>query len=104
LGFGVTYSRNLTPDFDTETGKWTEEQFLAVFRKARHPDGRAILPPMPWEMTRNLPDADLRAVFAYLQSVPPIRNTVPEPKVPPEALEMLGRVNDKIASRPTGPR
>lgn len=104
LGFGVTYSRNLTPDADTGTGKWTEEQFLAVFRKARHPDGRAILPPMPWEMIRNLPDADLRAVFAYLQSVPPIRNTVPESKVPPEALEMLGRVNDKIARRPTGPR
>jgi hypothetical protein len=104
LGFGVTYSKNLTPDIDTVTGKWTEEQFLTVFRKARHTDGSALLPPMPWDMIRILPNADLRAVFAYLQSIPPLRNTVPAPKVPPEALEMLGRVNEKIVSRPTGPR
>ncbi|MEO8587563.1 MAG: hypothetical protein ABI584_15465 [Acidobacteriota bacterium] len=102
--FGVTYSRNLTPDVDTGTGSWTEEQFLAVFRKARHLTTRTILPPMPWAMIRNLPDTDLLAIFAYLQSVPPIRNTVPDPKVSREVLEMLGRVNDKIASRPTGPR
>ena len=99
LGFGVTYSKNLTPDVDTGTGKWTEEQFLAVFRKARHVDGGAILPPMPWEMIRSLPDADLRAVFAYLQSVPPIRNAVPAPKVPPETLEMMARVNEKMLKR-----
>lgn len=103
LPFGVTYSKNLTPDIDTGTGKWTEEQFLAVFRKARHTDGSALLPPMPWDMIRILPDADLRAVFAYLQSVPPIRNTVPAPKVPPEALGMLGGVNAKMLLHPPGP-
>lgn len=104
LPFGVTYSSNLTPDLDTGTGKWTEEQFLGVFRKARHATGRALLPPMPWDPIRALPDADLRAVFAYLQSVPPIRNAVPDPIVPPPALGMLGGVNAKTLLYPPGPR
>jgi hypothetical protein len=99
LPFGVTYSRNLTPDLETGTGKWTEEQFLAVFRKARHPDGRTMLPPMPWDMIRHRSDAELRALFAFLQSIPPIRNAVPDPKVPPPVLEMFGKVNAVLVAR-----
>lgn len=104
LPFGVVYSKNLTPDAQTGSGSWSEEKFLEIFRTARHPDGRVLLPPMPWDMLRILPDADLRAVFAYLQSVPPIRNAVPDPKVPPEALGMLGGVNAKMLLHPSGPR
>ena len=103
LPFGIVYSKNLTPDVETGSGGWTEEQFLAIFRKARHPDGRALLPPMPWDMIRILPDADLRAVFAYLQSIPPIRNEVPASKVPPEAQKMLEGVNAKMLLHPPGP-
>lgn len=104
LPFGVTYGRNLTPDVETGLGKRTEEQFLAIFRKARHADGRALLPPMPWDMIRALPDADLRSVYAYLQSIPPIRNKVPDPKVPPPVLEMIGGVNAKMLGHLPGPR
>jgi hypothetical protein len=103
LPFGITYSKNLTPDLETGTGKWTEGQFIAVFRKARHVDGSPLLPPMPWEMIRILPDADLRAVFAYLQSIPPLRNTVPGAKVPPEAVKMLAGANAKMLLHPPGP-
>jgi hypothetical protein len=58
---------------------------------------------MPWEMYRALPDADLLAIFAYLQSVPPLRNAVPEPKVPPEVLKMLAGVDAKMLLHPPGP-
>jgi hypothetical protein len=44
--------------------------------------GRPILPPMPILMYRNFTDADLEAIFAYLQSIPAIRNKVPEPQPP----------------------
>jgi mono/diheme cytochrome c family protein len=104
LPFGVVYSKNLTPDVETGSGGWTEEKFLSIFRTARHPDGRVLLPPMPWDMIRILPDADLRAVFAYLQSIPPIRNEVPVSKVPPEALGMLGGANTKMLLHLPGPR
>jgi hypothetical protein len=33
-------------------------------------------------MYKNMTDEDLAAVFAYLQSIPPIRNKVPEPLPP----------------------
>ncbi|MCK6547456.1 hypothetical protein L6R52_16530 [Myxococcota bacterium] len=98
--FGVTYSMNLTPDVETGIGGWTEEQFLAVFRKGSHPDGRPIHPPMPWAMIRHLPDDDLRAIFAYLQSIPPIHNRVPRPKVEPGASAAIAETNAKLLERP----
>ena len=103
LPFGVVYAKNLTPDVETGSGGWTEEKFLKIFRTARHPDGHVLLPPMPWDMIRILPDADLRAVYAYLQSIPPLRNEVPESKVPPEAQKMLEGVNAKMLQHPPGP-
>ena len=57
-----------------------------ALRTGRHEGkGRPILPPMPWPMYGKLNDADLRAVFAYLQSLPPVKNRVPQPVDPPEA-------------------
>jgi hypothetical protein len=46
--------------------------------------GRQILPPMPIPVYRNFTDADLEAIFSYLQTLPAIRNRVPEP-LPPAA-------------------
>ena len=45
--------------------------------------GRALLPPMPWFDAAVLTDQDLKAVFAYLRSIPPVRNRVPD-YVPPK--------------------
>jgi len=80
--WGVSYAANLTPD-DTGIGNWTEAQFMKAIRegKSKGMDGtRPLLPPMPWEVVRNMTDEDLKAVFAYLQSVKPIKNVVPNPK------------------------
>jgi hypothetical protein len=44
--------------------------------------GRPILPPMPIPMYKHFTDVDLEAIFAYLQSIPAIRNKVPEPLAP----------------------
>lgn len=82
--FGVSFTANLTPDPETGLGKWTPETFLAAIRNGRHEgQGRPLLPPMPWPMYRQATDEDLRAIFAYLQSIPPIRNRVPLPLDPP---------------------
>jgi hypothetical protein len=48
------------------------------------PNGRDILPPMPVPDLKEATDADLKAMFAYLRSIPPIKNQVPFP-VPPAA-------------------
>jgi mono/diheme cytochrome c family protein len=83
--WGVSFSANLTPDPETGLGKWTPEIFIATLRSGRHEGkGRPILPPMPYFAVNKLNDEDLRAVFAYLQSLKPIRNRVPDPVDPPE--------------------
>jgi mono/diheme cytochrome c family protein len=86
--WGVSFTANLTPDKDTGLGNWTEDMFLMALRTGRHEGkGRPILPPMPYKFVGSLSDEDLKAVFAYLQSIPPIRNRVPAPIDPPEETE-----------------
>jgi mono/diheme cytochrome c family protein len=83
--WGVSFTANLTPDPETGLGKWNAEMFIATMRTQRHEGkGRPLLPPMPAQMIANLSDADLKAVFAYLQSLPPVSNRVPQPIDPPE--------------------
>jgi mono/diheme cytochrome c family protein len=80
----VSHTANLTPDPETGLGKWTEEDFVATMRSGRHQGrGRPLLPPMPYFNLAALSDADIHAVFAYLRSIPPIKNRVPEP-IPPK--------------------
>jgi hypothetical protein len=84
--WGVSFAANLTPDPETGLGKWTEEIFIATLRNRRHEGkGRPLLPPMPAPMIAQLTDRDLGAIFAYLQSLPPVKNRVPAPIDPPEA-------------------
>ncbi|MEQ8766719.1 MAG: diheme cytochrome c-553 [Planctomycetota bacterium] len=84
--WGVSFTANLTPDRETGLGEWTAETFIAAIRTGRHEGrGRPILPPMPYPMYRQATDADLRAVFAYLQSIPAIQNRVPQPIDAPES-------------------
>jgi hypothetical protein len=84
--WGVSFAANLTPDPETGLGRWTEDIFLATIRTARHEGkGRKLLPPMPVQAIVNMDEEDLRSLFAYLQSLPPIRNRVPAPIDPPEA-------------------
>jgi mono/diheme cytochrome c family protein len=83
--WGTSFTANLTPDPETGLGKWTFRNFRDTLRSGRHLGrGRPVLPPMPIPMYRNFTDEDLAAVFAYLQSIPAVRNRVPEP-LPPAA-------------------
>lgn len=77
--WGVSYAPNLTPDEQTGLGRWSEQQFIQAMRTGRHlGNGRPILPPMPWPGIGRMTDTDLKAVFAYLRSVPAIANAAPE--------------------------
>jgi mono/diheme cytochrome c family protein len=52
-------------------GKWTEAQFLATIRSGQRPDGSPLRNPMPWRTVRNMTDAELHAIWLYLQAAPP---------------------------------
>ncbi len=82
--WGVSFTANLTPDPDTGLGRWSEQAFVQTLRTSRHLGlGGPLLPPMPAAYGQ-MTDADLKAVYAYLQTLPPVRNRVPAP-LPPAA-------------------
>jgi len=81
--WGVSYAANLTPDKRTGLGAWTADQFIKTMRTGKHLGvGRPLLPLMPMAAIAALTDADLRALFAWLRSIKPIENQVPQPSPP----------------------
>jgi len=86
--WGISFTKNITPDSTTGIGKWDETTFMLALRNGKHMgNGRNILPPMPWQMIKQMTDDDLKAVYAFLRTIPPIHNEVPEAVIamPPTA-------------------
>ena len=91
--WGVSYSRNLTPDSETGLGAWSEEAIVnAVTRGVSRGGRRLDAMAMPWPWFSRLSPADARAIAVYLRSLPPIRNPVPDP----ERLSMIERAGGKL--------
>ena len=89
--WGISFAANITPDSATGIGAWSEETFVKTLRTGKHlglPNGRPILPPMPWELVARMTDEDLKAVYTYLKELPPVSNRVPGPIPPPEVAKM----------------
>jgi mono/diheme cytochrome c family protein len=83
--WGVSFTRNLTPDPETGLGAWTEKEFIDTLRNGRERGiGREILPPMPWQGYGQATDEDLAAMYAYLRTIPAVSNRVPD-NLPPAA-------------------
>ncbi len=77
--WGVSFARNLTPDRLTGIGIWDEAMFVKTIRSGRHWGvGRPILPPMPWFNYAKASDEDLSAIYAYLRTLKPVKNDVPD--------------------------
>lgn len=82
--WGASFAANLTPDIETGIGSWNEQMFINAMRTGKHLGaGRPIMPPMPWELVGQHSDEDLKAIFAYLKSLKPVKNKVPD-YMPPE--------------------
>ncbi len=75
--WGVSYGANLTPDPETGLKKrYTEASFIKTLRTGKKPEGEDLLPPMPWALYKALTDEDIRSIWAYLQTIPAIKNNV----------------------------
>lgn len=79
---GKVYSANITPDKGTGLGGWTADEFVTRFKSYSNPANVPALAPgqvntiMPWEMFAGMDTSDLRSIYAYLQTVKPIKNNV----------------------------
>jgi hypothetical protein len=99
--WGISYTANLTPDSATGIGAWSEEVFIKTLRTGKHlgqENGRQILPPMPWYNLAKLKEEDLKSIYTYLRSLPPISNRVPAPVSPVDAAKMTGNKTAVINS------
>lgn len=75
---GIIYPANITPDIDTGIGQWTDRQIADAIRAGigRYRSHRIVT--MPWPGYARLGDDDVDAIVAYLRSIEPISNRVPE--------------------------
>ena len=75
--WGYSIAANLTPDAASGLGtRYTEASFITTMRTGKKPNGTPVMPPMPSDVYQNMTDEDLKAIFAYLRTIKPIRNAV----------------------------
>lgn len=68
---------NITPDKETGIGNWTDDEIIRSIRDGVKPDGSFLFPAMPFAAYRYISDEDVRAIVAYLRSVPPVKTVRP---------------------------
>jgi mono/diheme cytochrome c family protein len=80
--FGTLIAPNITPDPDTGIGNWTAQQFDDAVRRGRLPDGKRLYPAMPFPYFARMSAADTGAIWAYLNTVKPVRHAVVSDQLP----------------------
>jgi mono/diheme cytochrome c family protein len=76
--FGTFFGPNLTPDPERGLGNWSAEDFLRALRQGLRPAGDAYYPAFPYPAYSGMTEDDARAIWAYLQSLPPVAAVTPE--------------------------
>jgi len=76
------WTTNITQDRETGIGAWSDEQIIRAIREGVRPDGSLIGPIMPINLYRQISDVDVRAIVAYLRTIEPVSNEVPESSYP----------------------
>jgi mono/diheme cytochrome c family protein len=108
--FGTVYSSNITPDPATGIGKWTDEQIITATRAGRRPNGERLIPVHPYTVFNGMSAQDLKAVVAYLRSVPAVNRQTPAKKISvplfesvflPAWLATFAAIENPPASAPT---
>lgn len=83
MPFGIIRSANITPDKETGIGDWTRKKFISQFKQYDVPldslpdvakdDFNSV---MPWKMYAGMKVRDLKAIYAYLKTIPAVKNEV----------------------------
>jgi mono/diheme cytochrome c family protein len=79
--FGKLLAPNLTPDRETGIGAWSDEEFVAAVREGGGRSGH-LYPAMPYTYYTRMPRADVLAIRAYLETLPPVRHRVISNQLP----------------------
>ena len=80
--FGTFYVPNISSDPNDGIGHWTEAQFVTAMTKGTSPDGSNLFPAFPYTSYQRMRIEDLRDLFAYLKTLPPVAGKVRGHDVP----------------------
>lgn len=70
--FGIIYTPNITADKETGIGNWTDDQFIKAMREGISPTGEYYYPAFPYIYFNKVTTEDLKAIKAYLESIPTV--------------------------------
>lgn len=100
---GRVCATNLTPDPQTGLGAWTDGEIMRAVREGVGRDGRALFPVMPYREFRHLSDEDARALVAWIRSLEPVRDPVPQRRLRFPASYFITRVPRPLEGPVAGP-
>ena len=80
--FGTFYVPNISPDPGDGIGKWSEADFVTAVTKGTSPDRQHYFPAFPYTSYQRMRTDDVRDLFAYLKTLPPVQGRVRDHDVP----------------------
>jgi mono/diheme cytochrome c family protein len=80
--FGTFYVPNISPDARDGIGGWSEAQFVTALTKGTSPSGEHYYPAFPYSAYQLARTGDLRDLFAYLKTLPPVQGRVRDHDLP----------------------
>jgi mono/diheme cytochrome c family protein len=80
--FGTFYAPNISPDPNDGIGRWSEADFVTAVLKGTSPAGTHYFPALPYASYQHAKIADVRDLFAYLKTLPPVTGRVRDHDVP----------------------
>jgi mono/diheme cytochrome c family protein len=96
--FGALYSSNITPDSATGIGAWTDDEIARAITQGIRRNGDTLFPIMPYYEYSKMNKEDVKSIVAYLRTIKPIFNKIPERKLKtpagPERNEFMQAVNE----------
>jgi mono/diheme cytochrome c family protein len=80
--FGTVSAPNITPDWETGIGSWSDKEFADALRVGRRRDGAHLYPAMPYPYFTKMTDENVRDLRAFLTTVPAVHNNVTANQLP----------------------
>jgi mono/diheme cytochrome c family protein len=74
--YGSFYPPNISPDPKDGIGAWSEADFVTAMKKGTSPDRRHYFPSFPYASYQRMTVPDLRDMFAYIKTLPPVQGRV----------------------------
>jgi mono/diheme cytochrome c family protein len=74
--FGTFYAPNISSDAIDGIGGWSEVQFITAMTEGVSPEGQHLFPAFPYTSYRNMRIDDVRDLFAFLKTLPPVAGKV----------------------------